>query len=346
MFHKILLLVFFSIAGQAKDYTQHKEVQSFIDVMVKKHNFKKAELNKLFKNTVFQKAALGFFNPLYKVKVAATTSKKKYFPPNASKHGSWTRYIDHLLSTEKINLGINYMRKHRKTFQEVYKTYGVPPEYITAIIGIESRYGVKRGTYPIFDTLTTLAFEKHRRSAYFKSELKSFLLLSKDQNFNPKNVKGSYAGAIGLGQFMPSSYKAYAIDFNKDGKKSIQHDADAIASIGNYLQQNGWNQWEPVAERVSFSGGERYKGKATGYTLTYPQSQLKDLKMTYGTWSYKKPVRLIKLDRYRYDELWFAAKNFYVITRYNHSSYYAMAVHQLAQRIKRGYKKNHGVYLR
>jgi membrane-bound lytic murein transglycosylase B len=144
---------------------------------------------------------------------------------------------------------------------------------------------------------------------------------------------------------MPSSYKAFAVDFNKDGKKDMHNSADAIASIANYLHKNGWRQWEPVAERVNFKG-DRYHGKKTGYNTLYPQSTLKELKIVYGKWSYKGSVRLIKLDRYRYDELWFGAENFYVITRYNHSAYYAMAVHQLAQQLKREYKRKHGAILR
>lgn len=345
LFKTFLLLILFSMTAYSKDYTKYKEVQAFINSMVKKHHCSKSKLNALFKNVTFQKKALGIFNPKYRVKTKVTTKPKK-LPKNAHIHGSWTRYESNLLTPKKIALGVSYMHQHKDTLKKAYKIYGVPPEYITAIIGVETRYGIKRGNYLIFDTLTTLAFENNRRKNYFKSELKHFLLLAKSEKFNPREVKGSYAGAIGLGQFMPSSYKAFAVDFNNDGTKNIQHDADAIASIANYLKKNGWRKWEPVAERVHFSGSKRYTARKTGYHITYPQSKLKELKLAYGAWSYKKPVRLIKLDRYRYDELWYGTHNFYVITRYNHSSYYAMAVHQIAQQIKREYKKNHGAYLR
>jgi membrane-bound lytic murein transglycosylase B len=328
------------MGSQAKDYTVKKEVKQFINKMVTKHHFQKGYLNTLFKNIVFQKSALGIFNPKYRTK-----NKKKHYPKNAHLHGSWTRYQKNIFTKAKIALGVKYMRKHQKIFKKSYKKYGVPPEYVAAIIGVESRYGVKLGEYLILDTLTTLAFEKNRRSHYFLSELEKFLLLSKSEKFNPRQIKGSYAGAIGLGQFMPSSYKAFAVDFNKDGKKDMHNSADAIASIANYLHKNGWRQWEPVAERVNFKG-DRYHGKKTGYNTLYPQSTLKELKIVYGKWSYKGSVRLIKLDRYRYDELWFGAENFYVITRYNHSAYYAMAVHQLAQQLKREYKRKHGAILR
>lgn len=340
-FKIIVMLILLSISTQAKDYSKNKEVKKFINVMVKKHHFDKKYLFKLFSNVKFQKRSLGIFNPLHREKRKPST-KKRYYP----KYGSWTRYEKNLLSDAKVKLGTNYMRKHKNIFSKVYKQYGVPPEYVTAIIGVESRYGIKRGVYPTFDVLTTLSFEYNRRNRYFKSELEKFLLLSRSEKFNPKNIKGSYAGAIGIGQFMPSSYKHFAVDFNKDGKKSMQDTPDAIAGIANYLKKNGWRQWEPVAERVSFGDKKRYGAKKTGYKHKYPQSKLKDLKLKYGKWSYQGPVRLIKLERYRHDELWYGAENFYVITRYNHSAYYAMAVHQLAQKIKREYKKQHGVYLR
>ena len=343
-----LLLALLTLSLEAKDYTKKWEVKRFINTMVKKHKLDRKQLNKLFKHVKFQRRALGIFNPRYRMKPKKRTkplsNKKwsKYHP----KYGSWTRYEERLLTPEKIKLGRDYLYKHRKVFSKVYKKYGVPPEYIAGIIGIESRYGVKRGTYPIFDTLTTLAFEKHRRKKYFKYELENLLLLARSQKINPKNIKGSYAGAIGLGQFMPSSYAPFCVDCDGDGIKSMQNDADAIASVANYLKKNGWKKWQPVAEPVAFKGGKRYYHRKTGYTTKYSQESLKELKLKYGRWSYKGKVRLIKLNRYRYDELWFGTDNFYVITRYNHDAYYAMAVHHIAQKLQRAYKKAYGSVLR
>ena len=329
-----------SVTLYSKDYSKQKEVKVFIEKMVKEHGFSRWKLNKFFSNVTFQKRSLGIYNPKYREKPKVVKGPKKIFP----KHGSWTRYEKNLFSEKKIDLGIDFMYQHKKVFRKVYEKYGVPPEYVAAIIGVESRYGIKRGDYPTFDVLTTLAFEENRRSRYFKGELENFLILAKNNHFNPLKVKGSYAGAIGLGQFMPSSYKHYAVDYDGDGQRSMQQVPDAIAGVANYLKKNGWQKWEPVAERVSFKG-ERYHGKKTGYQYRYPQSELKALKTIYK-WSYKQPVHLLKLDRYRFDELWFGARNFYVITRYNHSVHYAMAVHLLAQKIKRGYKKKYAKVLR
>ena len=338
---KIVLIVIFllSMTIQAKDYTQKKEVQQFINMMVKKHHFNRWYLKKLFKNVQFQRRALSIFNPKFRKK-PKKSSKKKRFP----KHGSWDRYKKHLLGDTRVQEGVKYMRDNRNIFHKVYKKYGVPPEYITAIIGIESHYGQNRGKFPAFDTLTTLAFERNRRSKYFKYELEKLLLLSKRDKFNPKKVKSSYAGAIGLGQFMPSSY-VYAVDFNKDGRRSMQTASDAIAGIANYFKKNGWTKWKPVATPVSFKGN-RFNAKKTGYLHKYSRSKLKGIVPKDKKWNYHGKVRLLKLDRYKHDELWYGTKNFYVITRYNHSTYYAMAVHQLAQKIKKEYKKKYGNYLR
>jgi len=336
----ILLLLLFTATIQAKDYTKKRVTRNFINMMVKKHHFKKAYLNRLFSDVKFQKGALGMFNPKYRKK-PKKNSKKKRIP----KHGSWDRYEKILLGDTRVQKGVKYMRMHRTIFHKVYRQYGVPPEYITAIIGVESYYGYNRGKFPVFDTLTTLGFEKNRRSKYFRYELKKFLLLSRSEKFNPKDVKGSFAGAIGLGQFMPSAYQPFAVDFNGDGKKSMQTTSDAIAGISNYFKKNGWKKGEPVAVRVSYDGN-RYKKRKTGYPYKYLRVNLKGITPKYGKWNYSGKVRLIKLDRYKYDELWYGAKNFYVITRYNHSSYYAMAIHQLAQKIKKEYRKKYGGNLR
>ena len=334
----LLLLLFLVETVDAKNYNKKHEVKTFINMMVKKHHFKKSKLQKLFKNVKFQRGALGMFNPKYRRPAKHPT---KHYP----KHGSWDRQEKILLGNTRVKKGVKYMHDYRSIFKKVYKKYGVPPEYITAIIGIESYYGYNRGKFPAFDVLTTLAFEPNRRKKYFKYELKNFLLLSKKERFNPKNVKSSFAGAIGLGQFMPSSYDAFAVDFNKDGRRSLQTTSDAIASVANYFKKNGWRKGETVATRVSYIGN-RFYAKKTGYKHSYYRKNLANITPKYGSWSYNGKVRLIKLNRYKYDELWYGAKNFYVITRYNHSSYYAMAVHQLAQKIKHSYKKTYGKNLR
>ena len=331
-----LLFLLFGTPGFAKDYTRKPEVKVFIDRMVKKYRFSRSYLERLFGDVDFQRKALAIYVPSYRKNVKPKRSAKK--------QGSWDRYEEIFLKESKVEKGVAYMHQHRKTFQKAYREFGVEPEYIAAIIGIESHYGVNTGKYPTFDTLTTLAFEPHRRQKFYRSELQEFLLMTRRERVDPKQVKGSYAGAIGLGQFMPSNYKTFIVDFNRDGKKRMHHPVDAIGSIAYYLNRHGWKRGQPVAVRVSYPG-KRYNGKKTGYRHRYHRKSLKHI-YPKSKFSYKGKVHLVKLERFRYDELWYGTKNFYVITRYNHSNYYAMAVYQLAQRLKQGYKNSYRTYFK
>jgi membrane-bound lytic murein transglycosylase B len=323
----LMLFVLFSLSLNAKNYTEHKKAIAFINMMSQKYNFKKSYLNSLFKDIEIQKTPLS----IYGVKKKSTSEQKVKLSP---KYGAWDRYVKYKVTPKRVMQGKKFINKYQTIFKKVEQLYGVPAEYIAAIIGIESVYGKNVGKFPVFDTLATLAFEQNRRNKFFKKQLEEFILLSHRHNINPKNVKGSYAGAIGLGQFMPSSYKHFGIDFNKDGKVSLQHPDDAIASIANYLKEHGWRDNEEVATRVSYKG-TRFNKYKTGYNKKYDRKDLKGIRPKYGKWNYFDKVRLIKLSKKNYDELWYAAKNFYVITRYNHSAYYAMSVHQLAQKIKK-----------
>jgi len=323
----IILLLILIVAINAKNYNTNTKTVEFIQMMETQYGYKKTYLQKLFANVQVQKIPLKIFS---RKKSNPSPALQKKYPI----HGAWDRYVKYKVTNKRIEQGKSFLKKYRTTFKNVEKEYGVPSAYIAAIIGIESVYGKNVGKYPVFDTLTTLAFEENRRSSFFTKELAKFIRLSYKQKFNPKDIKGSYAGAIGLGQFMPSSYEGYGIDFNKDGKVSLQHPHDTIASIANYLKENGWKKHEEVATRVSYKG-KRFKKYKTGYNTTYKRKELEGIKPKFGKWYYSNKVRLIKLSKKSYDELWYAAKNFYVITRYNHSAYYAMAVHQLAQKIQK-----------
>jgi len=327
----ITLLLIVSVMLSAKDYRKNSATISVMNTLVKKYDFDRAYLEKLFSNVKVQKSALHVFIPPKKRPKRKETRTKEQIAKakkNYKKYGPWERYSRHKLSSNRVNKGVAFLKKYQTTFDKVEAEYGVSKEYIAAIIGIESAYGKNVGKYPVFDTLSTLAFEKNRRNKFFKKELIKFIHLSKTEKFNPKNVYGSYAGAIGLGQFMPSNYEAYGVDYNGDGRITLQKQQDAIASIANYFKQNGWRKGEPVATRVSYKG-MRFKQYKTGYKKTYHRRNLKGIEPK-EKWDYKDKVRLIKLNKKKYDELWYGAKNFFVITRYNHSAYYAMSVHQLA----------------
>ena len=333
----ILFFLMMTLILSAKDYTKNPATRTFINKLVKKYHYKRADLHKLFSKVKVQKTALRAFIPRKQQKRrkdTRTEAQKAKARELYRKYGPWERYSRLKLSPSRVNNGIKFVKKYQDTFKTVEKKYGVPKEYIAAIIGIESNYGKNVGKYPVFDTLTTLSFEKNRRNKFFKKELMHFMHLCKTQKINPKNVYGSYAGAIGLGQFMPSNYEAYGVDFNGDGRVTLQRKQDAIASVANYFKKNGWRSGEPVATRVSYEG-KRFRRYKTGYRKTYERKYLKGI-APKTWWDYKGKVRLIKLEKKTYDELWYGAKNFFVITRYNHSAYYAMAVHQLAGKIKEG----------
>ncbi len=327
----LTLPVAFSSAATIVDYTTHDEAKKFIATMVNEEKFCPDELNTLFANVELQHRSLKFY------KVSKKKTKKKRTKKN---YGSWSRYEKKLLNPKRITKGIDFMFEHQKTLMRAYKQYGIPAEYITAIIGVESYYGAYTGKHPVFDTLCTLAFEENRRNDFFTKELREFLKMTKREALNPRELKGSYAGAIGLGQFMPSNFEKLGVDFNNDGKVRISEPEDAIGSIANYFKQSGWKKGVPVATRVSYKG-KRFNQLKTGYLHKYSRKHLKDIYPKDKKFTYNDKVSLIKLERTTYDELWYGTKNFYVITRYNHSSYYAMAVHQLAQKIKEGYNKRH-----
>jgi len=265
-------------------------------------------------------------------------------PKKKGKEGSWERYTRIHTGKNHIDLGISFMKKHYKYLKKAYKEYGVPPEYITAIIGIESYYGDNCGRYYVFDQLTHLAFGKDKRKRFYKAQLEDFLRMCFKEEVEPRRVKGSSSGAIGLAQFMPSNYPIFGVDLDNNGKVQLSTPADAIGSIANYFKKNGWVKDVPVAVKSNFKGRRFYAFK-TGFKHKYKQKNLHNIKAK-GYFNYKKEVHLIKLSKAWSDELWLGSHNFYVITRYNHSSYYAMAVHQLAQKIKWRYiNSNKSSYL-
>jgi len=326
----VFISIFMVFSLHAKDYTENANVQAFIIMLVKEYAIDKIYLEKLFSNVKEYKVPLRIFRP--KVKKKRTPKEQARLNRLYPKHGAWDRYSKLKINPSRVKQGVSFIKKHQSIFDAVEKTYGVPKEYVAAIIGVETVYGGNVGKYPVFDNLVILAFEKNRRNKFFKNQLKMFLHLSQTEKFHPKGVKGSYAGAIGLGQFMPSNYVAYGVDYNGDGRITLQRAGDAIASVANYFKKNGWRTGEPIATRVSYEGN-RFHGLKTGYKTTYNRRDLTGINPK-EKWDYKGKVRLIKLNRKAYDELWYGAKNFFVITRYNHSAYYAMSVHQLACKIR------------
>lgn len=249
-------------------------------------------------------------------------------------NGSWNRYKAKFITPDNIDKGVAFWRQHASTLEKAQARYGVPPEIIVGIIGVETRWGRIMGKTRVIDALATLAFAYPRRAEYFTGELESFLVMARDEGFDPFKPTGSFAGAMGYGQFMPSSFRNYAVDFSGDGHRDLWNPVDAIGSVANYFKGHGWRPGEPVAVRASGSGAGVGALK-TGFDARYPVSTLTAAGLTpSGSLGGAGQASLLRLDVGSGYEYWMGLNNFYVITRYNHSTYYAMAVYQLGKAVK------------
>ncbi len=258
----------------------------------------------------------------------------KQWRPASGPTGAWTRYRSRHITPAMLDKGSTFWSRHSRALDQASSKYGVPPEYIVAIIGIETRWGGYMGTHRIIDALATLAFDYPRRADYFQDELAHYLLMAEDQGFDPLQPVGSFAGAMGLGQFMPSSWHDYAVDFDGDGRRDLWDPEDAIGSVARYFNAHGWQTGAAVVARASGGAGLPWSTD-TGFKTNYSVASLKakGIQPTVAL-SDQRQVSLLRLDAAGGLEYWVGFENFYVITRYNNSTYYAMTVHQLAQALR------------
>ncbi|MCL7944401.1 lytic murein transglycosylase B [Marinobacter sp. ATCH36] len=250
----------------------------------------------------------------------------------AEKTLEWHQYRKIFIRPDRIRQGVEFLTEHREAFERAEEEYGVPAPIIAAIIGVETWYGTYKGNHRVLDALATLAFDYPPRSRFFRSELAQYLLLTREQGFDPEQLTGSYAGAMGYGQFISSSYRHYAIDFDDDGVVDILNNpVDAIGSVANYFRAHHWKQGEPVAEQVP---DRLQEGSPLLTRELKPSLEVNDYRQAGLTPEAKvagdDKARAIRLAGSDGPELWLTYHNFYVITRYNHSHLYAMAVFQLA----------------
>ncbi|MGQ0657302.1 MAG: lytic murein transglycosylase B [Chromatiales bacterium] len=297
-------------------------LRGFIRSMVQEHGFQDSALRRLF--------ALARLEPAILEAIEKPAEAKP-----------WYQYRPIFLNPERISAGIGFWRDNAMRLKDAWGAYGVDPAIIVAILGVETFYGRNPGRHRVIDALATLAFNYPKRAPFFLSELEHFLLLTRDQGVDPLSLTGSYAGAMGLPQFMPSSFRAYAVDFDADGATDIwSNPADAIGSVGNYLQRHGWNRDAPVAvpAAVAGDGYQRLLAADIQPTLDVMQVEQAGVRpqaaLAPGT-----KIAVIELESQGAREYWLGCNNFYVITRYNHSPLYAMAVHQLAEAIRTGYSE-------
>ncbi len=250
----------------------------------------------------------------------------------------WHEYYPIFLRQDRIEAGGEFWAEHADTLARAEQEFGVPAEIIVAIIGVETRFGTYMGTFPVLDSLYTLGFHYPRRAQFFSSEFAEYVRLASREGWDLRDVNGSYAGAMGMGQFISSSYLAYGIDFDGDDKVDLFGSTeDAIGSVANYFARHGWTADEPVVHRahVDHQIPEKLMPKSLKPQQTWSELASAGVLIREGqNLDGDTKVRLLKLDGKEADEFWVTENNFYVITRYNHSPLYAMAVYQLSQAIK------------
>ena len=251
----------------------------------------------------------------------------------------WYKYREIFITEKRIERGVEFWRKHAHSLTRAANRFGIPQEIIVAVIGVESFYGVHRGGFRVLDALATLGFRYAKRSEFFLSELEAFVLLSNEERLDARRVKGSYAGAMGIAQFISSSYRHYAIDFDDDGSRDLmQSPKDAIGSIANYLSVHGWRPGAVIAVLAEVEGDAFRAVVEQGMKPHASLASIRAKGVSFATYAAEEELgALLEFETRNGNEYWVGLTNFYVITRYNHSRLYALAVFQLAQRIRERY---------
>ncbi len=316
----LVILLFFgwqAVTLAAIPTNERPEVKTFIAMMEKKHRFDGQQLDRLFAQVRIREKI-----------ISAMTRPAEGKP--------WYQYRPIFVTDKRTRKGVEYWRTNVDDLRRAEETYGVPAEIITAIIGVESYYGRHKGRDRVIDALSTLGFDYPARGRFFRSELEQFLLLAREEGADPLSFKGSYAGAMGKAQFIPSSYRNYAIDFNGDQRRDlINSNSDAIGSVANYLKRHGWQRGDRIAvpARVHGQGYRAVLEKGLKPKMTIAQMKASGI-VSETALPADTMASLIALEQKDGTEYWLGLKNFYVITRYNHSPLYAMAVYQLAEAIR------------
>jgi len=300
----------------AGSFYQRQDVQNFIETLSERHKMEREELEQLFRQVEIKQEIIDAMNK----------------PAEAK---PWHQYRPIFVTDSRADDGVQFMRDNHDALQRAEEKYGVDATIITAIIGVESRYGKYRGKYRVMDALATLGFEYPRRSRFFRKELEHFLLLSREESLPPLAIKGSYAGAMGKPQFIASSYREYAVDFDGDGVRDLLNNStDAIGSVASYLARHGWERDQLIAVPAKTKKPYTLNKKALKPKVNIEEWRQKGVTASTELDAQLK-VALIPLKTQDGQEYWLGTKNFYAITRYNHSPLYAMAVYQLSQSIKR-----------
>lgn len=304
-------------------YSQRAEVRQFIAELVASHGFAAEELQRLFAQARYQAG------------VVAAMNRPWAEPPK------WHEYAPQFVNPDRVAHGVRYRIQHEASLARAEEEFGVPAEVIVAIIGVETAYGRNLGSHRAVDALATLAFDYPRRAAFFRKELEHFLVLCRERGIAPLGVRGSFAGALGVPQFMPGSYRLYAVDYDGDGRVDLwKSPADVIGSVANYLHRHDWQRGQPVMQPARIEtaslgsvlrrldGGVSERRPLSAWERDGVLAEAGPLPDEFG------PSAVVMLEQAEGDSYWVAFNNFFVITRYNRSRLYASAVWELARSIR------------
>jgi len=312
----ILLFGSFSQA-QAVDIDQYPALAKLVGQMVKEDGFSRSELASVLADAKVDPKTIDLMNRQYEAQ-------------------PWYKYRDIFINQARIDKGVEFIKEHKSLLDAANDKYGVPPHVITALIGVETHYGTRMGNRRVLDSLVTLTADFPRRSKFFGSELRQFLKTTKEENIAANSVMGSYAGAIGIPQFMPTSYEAYSVDFNGNGKRDLVNELeDAVGSVANYLKVHGWRRGQAVF--ASLSGSLPSGAKDSVAKRAKPKqtaSELESLGVNYNKNGASEKMALLSLSQKNGKSYFVGFRNFYAITRYNPSINYAMAVTELSMQIE------------
>lgn len=307
-----------SLSHAHQAFIQRQDVQQFINTMTKEHGFERQQLVTILNEVKLQPQIIESMEKPYEKK-------------------SWDVYKELFITSQRIQAGIDFWQANQEALAKAEQQFHVPANVIVAILGVETMYGKHQGNYRVLDALATLAFNYPKRSAFFTKELREYLLLCREHQVQPTEYLGSYAGAMGKPQFMPSSYRYYAANFSGNPKKDLMNDDQAvIASVANYFHKHGWQLKQEVAQPAKISGYGVKRINTTYKNAVYNSKQLAaaGVRPLTASRNYPEKVGLIELNTQSGNEYWLAYPNFYVITRYNTSPQYALVVHLLSQQLE------------
>ncbi|WP_127958781.1 lytic murein transglycosylase B [Serratia microhaemolytica] len=302
------------------DFADNPRALAFIDQMVAKHSFERSQLNQLLTEAKHLERLIQLMD------------KQAPGADTPGPNGAWVRYRNNFLTPDNINNGVQFWKQHQAVLARAEKVYGVPAEIIVGIIGVETRWGKRVGNVRVIDALSTLSFNYPRRAEFFSGELETFLLMARKQGDDPLSWQGSFAGAVGYPQFMPSSIKRYAVDFDGDGQINLWQPVDAIGSVANYLREHGWKPGALVAVPARGKAPKLESGYQTKYSVAKLKAAGLEPKQPLKN---SQQVSLLRLDMGKDYQYWFGLPNFYTLTRYNRSVHYAMAVWQLGEAVNK-----------